>query len=560
MKKIILLYVFVACSILLPAQKTLPVYNKMQLKPECSENGRTNPVYISEHSNKSLKTAGDTIWTNDFSNPDDWVFGSNTGDCQQWIICTPTPVNNCTQLYGITYITSPTASNGIALFNSDYTGTLCGNQDDGIFRQDAWITTSNPIDMSNNNAVQIEFYNKYRRWEDTCFVEVSIDGANYTPFLVNDVGIHGSSGTPYVKVNVTSVAANQPQVWFRFRFKGDWDYAWMLDDIVITEAPDNDLALDIGNIPYYYQNTGFVSILPKYYLGWYRPGAQISNNGNSDQHNVSLNCTVHNSCGMEMYNRTIDSIGIWEAGTTDTMWLDSTFFPPYTTGIYTATFTVSQQENEQVPGDNVYEISFIVSDSVYAHDHGIQTGAISPSMYIDGADGDAMGLSYFVPIDDTLSSISVFIDSHTTPGTIIMAEVWKYDTVIEQRIYIIDSEEYIIQPEDINNWVTLKLTSEDSLQEYITGGEWYDAMISCVWGADTLWLGNDMSHPNHHSYQFETVLRLGTSWYYAVKTPMVRLNFKRDDIISGDPCNFNLIMGKVYYDINGNCLYDSTDG
>ncbi|MBI4649578.1 MAG: SprB repeat-containing protein, partial [Bacteroidia bacterium] len=535
MKKFTILSLLVAFSAFIFAQSNsstgslwhLPKLPEAQLKPGYKDNTVLGPEYSLVFQEKSLKATGDTIWANDFSNPDDWEPGSNTGDCQQWIICTPTPVNNCTQLYGITYLVSPTASNGIALFNSDYTGTLCGNEDDGIIRQDAWLTTADPIDMSNNIAVQIEFYNKYRRWEDTCYVEVSTDNNTWIPFLVNDVG-QGNAGPAYIKVNITSAAANQPQVWFRFRFRGDWDYAWMLDDLVVTEAPDYDLVLNVGNIPYYYQNTGFVYMLPKYYLGWYRPGAEIENTGNLPQDNVSLNLNIVNETGMEVYDWTTDSIGVWDNATKDTIWMDSLFEPPFMKAEYTATFTTFSDATEQAPGDNSTSISFITNDSVYAHDHGTQTGVTSPSVYIDAADGDAMGLSYFVPIDDTVSSVSVFIDYRTTPGTIITAEVWRYDAVIQDRILIIDSEEHIIQPEDIDNWVTLKLTSEDGLQEYITGNDWYDAVISCTWGQDTLWFGNDMSHPNHHAYQFETVLRLGTTWYYTTRTPMVRLNMFRN--------------------------------
>ncbi|MBI4647962.1 MAG: SprB repeat-containing protein, partial [Bacteroidia bacterium] len=225
-----------------------------------------------------------------------------------------------------------------------------------------------------------------------------------------------------------------------------------------------------------------------------------------------------------------DSLGSWGSGMHDTRWMDSVFEPPYMKADYTATFTVSQQESEQKPEDNTMNISFLVRDSVYAHDQGIQTSEIAPSMYDGAADGDAMGTQFFVPIDDTVSSISVFIDDETTVGTMMTAELWKYDDVIGQWVLVIDGEEHIIEAADIDNWVTMKLTSEDGLQEYILGNTFYSAMISCTWGTDILWLGDDKSNTFVHAYNWETSLRLGTTWYWTTNTPMVRLNFCRSGI------------------------------
>ena len=49
----------------------------------------------------------------------------------------------------------------------------------------------------------------------------------------------GSDNPEIVSINISSTAGNQPSVWFRFRYEGQWDYAWMLDDVSLTETPDN---------------------------------------------------------------------------------------------------------------------------------------------------------------------------------------------------------------------------------------------------------------------------------------------------------------------------------
>ena len=41
-----------------------------------------------------------------------------------------------------------------------------------------------------------------------------------------DLGVNDGSDNPeIVSINISSTAGNQPSVWFRFRYEGQWDYA-----------------------------------------------------------------------------------------------------------------------------------------------------------------------------------------------------------------------------------------------------------------------------------------------------------------------------------------------
>ncbi|MBI4647538.1 MAG: hypothetical protein HY738_13350 [Bacteroidia bacterium] len=560
MKKITFPGVLFMLPILVIAQHSLSKLQQLNPAPKAIGNYQVlqqNPVATIT---KSLKALGDTIWYDDFSNPANWAFSSGpsaTGGSWQ-IGVDAGSLDTYTSYSGNNPFNPPTQTNGGAFINA--VQYLLAPPIPIIDAYITWIGP--PIDLTNDTGVVIAFWERYRAFNyDNVYVEVSTNNTDWTQFqLHNDLSVNSYYPGDYTEINISGITGGSSTVWIRFHFEAldnqanyGAGYGWRIDDIALLSPPNNNLTIKEVNIPYYYQNTGFVYILPKYYLGWYRPVAEIENSGALDQHNIGLNCRIVNEAGVEVYNMTADSTGVWETGTHDTIWLDSVFMPPYMKADYTATFTVSQQESEEIPDDNTMNISFLVRDSVYAHDHGIQTGAISPSLFMDGVDGDAIGLSYYLPIDDTLSSVSVFIDSNTTPGTIITAEVWKYDDIIGTWVLIIDSEEHLLQASDIGNWVTLKLTSEDGLQQYVTGEAWYTAMISCTWGSDTLWLGNDLSHPELHAYDYETKLRLGTTWYYTSNTPMVRLNFHREEFY---PSN---IFGRIYNDVNENCIFDSTD-
>jgi hypothetical protein len=518
MRKITLFSLLILMSSVIFAQ-SLVVPNRTELRPTKKAN---DPMEIQKKPTfRSLTAFGDTIWTNDFSNPDEWVITNETGDEQNWEILT---YATQTPLYGIDTIISTTVDNGYACFNSDYMGTVYGGGS-ALPGQHAFLTIVDPIDMTTNSAVQFNCEQLYRKWEDTVYLEVSTDGVNFTSFLVNDVD-GGINVEADLKVNITSAAANQPAVWFRFRFHGNWDYAWFVDDIAIFEAPDNNMAINVANAPFIYINTGLVPMVPRDHAWWYRPGAEIQNFGNLDQNNISLNCQIVDGIGQTVYDWTTDSIGVWEAETWDTIWMDSVFMPYLIAADYTATFTATQDEADQVLDDNTMSVDFHVTDTVWANDNDVVTGGISPWSYSGTNDGDAIGANYALQTDDTLGSVSCYIHSATSTGAIIKAEVYRHDETLDDYMLVIDSEEHIITDEDKGEWVTLDLTSEDGLQQYVTADTYY-AMISCFWGSDTILIGNDKSNPDVTAYNFQTSLRIGSEWYYTSHTPMVRLNMRR---------------------------------
>lgn len=184
------------------------------------------------------------IWSNDFSDPNDWVIGNIPNNANNWIISTNGPSGAFSN--GMGAISSTTAANGFALFDSDRLGELNGSA-----AQNGFIRTADPIDLTGVPGVLVEFQQLFRQFNGRCFLEVSIDGTDWTSFEINqEVAVNATTPNPSTKIiNVSSVAGNQETVWIRFRYQsamqgGEGDYAWMVDDVKITQAPDFDLVVE----------------------------------------------------------------------------------------------------------------------------------------------------------------------------------------------------------------------------------------------------------------------------------------------------------------------------
>ncbi|MFN8154499.1 MAG: T9SS type A sorting domain-containing protein [Bacteroidia bacterium] len=177
-----------------------------------------------------------SFWSDDFSNAANWTISNQSGNSDNWVIGTSVPSGS----FAIPAITSTSAANGYALFDSDL---LCSGD------QIADVTTANSINCSSESTVTLSFEQYYRRFDDSTFVFVSVDNVNWTKFPVNEAYANNQSSATnpeVVTVDISSVAANQATVWIRFEF---WSpstyttgpggapgcaYAWMIDDVALN--------------------------------------------------------------------------------------------------------------------------------------------------------------------------------------------------------------------------------------------------------------------------------------------------------------------------------------
>lgn len=130
----------------------------------------------------------------------------------------------------------PTASTGYFYFDSDANGE---------FPHD--VTLSGPgagIDCSGKTDVRLKFSTFFRTFNgnDVAQVGVSTDGVNYTYHNIPEFDAlidEGTAGSAQVVDGTVEVdideADNQPAVWIQFRWQGNFEYYWKVDDITLAE-------------------------------------------------------------------------------------------------------------------------------------------------------------------------------------------------------------------------------------------------------------------------------------------------------------------------------------
>ncbi|MBL7774834.1 MAG: hypothetical protein JNK89_02470, partial [Saprospiraceae bacterium] len=165
------------------------------------------------------------FWTETFSaaSSTNWVSGGMNPGPEVWTHTTDPLAGFMNP--AIPAFDAPSVGDGYFYFNSDANGE---NQ-----AHDITLTgTGNPADCSGKNNVSLRFYTQYIEFNESAqaFVGISTDGTNFTyhEILPNAAGDEINVGSITVAI---PEANNQPQVWIQFRWVGDWEYHWKVDDI-----------------------------------------------------------------------------------------------------------------------------------------------------------------------------------------------------------------------------------------------------------------------------------------------------------------------------------------
>ena len=424
----------------------------------------------------SVVATGDTInqLYYDFSTPANWTFGNVGTATGSWVIGTAGPAGD----FPIDPIESTTASNGFALYDSDL---YCGIDD-------AYVQLANPVDLSGQSSVAVQFQQFYRNFQGQSFLEVSIDGTTWTAYEVNaGLVVNGSTPNPdNAQVNISSVAANESQVWIRFRYEGGCDYAWMVDDVAFVEGASDDLILDkvfYGDVvnDWEYAITPSAQTVPVYL------GAIVTNNGGSQATNVVCNYDI--TLGGTSVNSGSFPIGAGAIApaVSDTGWYD-TGYTPSTVGEYVVTYSITADATDETPADNDASVTFETSEYEWSHEredlwddeYGGYIVSATDQTLIEYSQG-----SLFVPVVGAdLYAIKVSFGSLTSASTstplALTVEVHETGANIQD---IVDSE---IQAADITStgWQTFVL--DDPIP--LTAGTGYILAVTTPGGDDVMYL------------------------------------------------------------------------
>jgi hypothetical protein len=204
---------------------------------------KTIPQQITQSSARvGLQTNQTNVafYTEDFAGgiPAGWSNVDAAGNGVVWTATTTGAVNTDTLS-----TVGTTAANGYLIFDSDGSGASVGGEDG--------ILTTSAIDCSGKPLVMLELNEYFAQYvASTGVISVSNDSTTWTEVHHAEDGLAGNTATlnPLaLAINISAVAGNQATVYIRFEYIGDWDYYWMIDDLVLSEPPSVNAA--IVNVP-----------------------------------------------------------------------------------------------------------------------------------------------------------------------------------------------------------------------------------------------------------------------------------------------------------------------
>ncbi len=332
-------------------------------------------------------------------------------------------------------LASPTTANGFVVFDSDWldnAGTA-GAFGSGVYPSPhRGMLVSPTINLTGQSFVNLEFYQYYRRFAGpgavqtvpATYVLFSTNGGTTwsdTIMLNSNIAVNAATTNPaVVRVNVSPYIGNSANAKIAFLFNGDY-YVWMIDDVKLTEIPNNDLAItstvmlpDTANgrtIEY-----GTLPIQNKTPLTFQ---ARVRNNGKVAQPNVRLNVTVADTLTSTFFTGASAQIASL-AAFTDTLLTITTNYPATDISYMRVTYTTQSDSTDGTPADNTFIRRLSVTDSVFSPAVAVPVtqGILGTGQFGNPAAQDVGLASLFELVNqDTVTSATARLNVGGTGGT-----------------------------------------------------------------------------------------------------------------------------------------------
>jgi len=291
-------------------------------------------------------------------------------------------------------IKSKTFCNGSMIFDSGLLdlGTT-GNAGEGACPPDhEGVLISPVIDVSQFDVfgVSLIFNQSMQRWrEGLHFIDYTTDGggtwesieinSDYT-FLSTEPTTGKGLYNEQFRLRLPGVESAST-LQFRFRFMGNY-YWWIIDDVKLVETEANNLIAqeNFFAIPPW-------ATIPSDQVYPYFAENDILNNGAAPQSNVTLNHTIKDAnTGQEIYNETLNYGTIGPDSLAENKIFPTPVVIPSFPGSYDGNYTVTQDQTDFDPADNMINFTFDVGGDYFAHETGINTNiAVDKTAYDEDA-------------------------------------------------------------------------------------------------------------------------------------------------------------------------------
>jgi len=533
MKKILLS----ACAILVASATFAQQANVAELPIESLTKGYSAMSATPNFTPSSAATAPATIWSDDCSSASTWTITNSSTQGFAWEIemdPSATPAGGA-----LTPMASASASNGFMFISSDLNGGPDGNGT----TISTEFTNATPIDLSAYPNVQLTFQHNFRWWHDTRIVRISPDnGATWVELdeISNDATYtypNQSSDNPHMSTyDISTVAGGQSQVLVQFYYNDNdiWAWYWAIDDIAISELPDNHIVSSeevMGGWWIGYQTVGG---LGQDYT--FNPMSQatanpyafesVLRNGGIATQDVTMHVEVtEDATATNVFSSTSNVLTL-AAGEQDTVAATATFTPS-NGGLYTIEMW---SEADSAGNGSIYTYSdtaskmTIITDYTYGKDYN------SPDGYwrIGRSDGGLeISSTYDIYVDADLYSVDAHISDWSVPGALVYAVLYEEDMTGGDPILLDQTDDYTIQSSDLGAWINLEFSSAFTLT---TGTTFRIAIGSYLSFSDTVGVNTSGNGDYTSQGVFDTdgiySDPVGTpSWYTISGIPMLRMNF-----------------------------------
>jgi hypothetical protein len=492
------------------------------------------------------------IWENTFSDPNEWTTGDFGAVGLNFEIGTGLETGGAAT---IAAINSLTAGDGTAMVDSDEYANQTGIEN-------CWIQNVNPIDLTDNPYVQIEFATQYYMWDggasdgnEYCLLEVSTDGTTWPDVETYEVA-DADPGTRFevfpnmstqdyvqnptlVRFDISEVAGGAAEVYLRFRWVGTYGYAWFLDDIEVFDGFANDLSVEgtaFANGSSYTNVNGskFVAVEEidgeiltglayTKYPASQRPSVMaytpVINWGSTDQAEVVLSGEFNGETNAsEMValaaGEAVDSLAVlqWETA-------------GLATGPYDFTLTVAGELGDDDATNNSAVAGIEMTEYIMARDDDLIRGQ-TPGGGDNQGVGFATGCTYEIFGDAVVYAIDFALTNNSVAGEEMFIQL--FDASGEDFELLSESDEVVIDASNYNDfsggevtWVTVTLDTPIE----VTAGDFILPTVFYEGGAGVQVAEAQSDTQDQTAFIFGDFGTAGVDWYFTNDLPMVRLNF-----------------------------------
>ena len=426
----------------------------------------------SQHVISSAASAPNNLWYDDCSDISTWHVENTSTLGVQWAVSyDPSAIPSS----DVSPIASSTAANGYMFVNSDADG---GATDGDGTTIETTFTNATPIDLTNYPNVQLTFEHCFRWWKDTRSVRISPDnGANWVEIdeISNFTGYtypNQSSNNPHMSTyDISSVAGGQSEVLVQFYYNDNdvWAWFWAVDDIAISELPDNFIASSdhaIGGWWIDYQTVGGVGNdytsypIAQATANPYAFESVLRNGGIGTQE-----ATMHaNVSGAGTFSTTSNPLTL-ASGEQDTVsGIDK--FTPSTTGVYDISIWAVADSaglgNVITYSDTTTKMT-MVTDYIYGKDMGTPSGYRQLNYIAPIPGGYEIAATYDIYADATLYSVDAHIADWSIPGAEVYVALYEEDITGGDPIPLAQSDNYAITSTDRGAWINIPFLTPQSL-------------------------------------------------------------------------------------------------